>query len=358
MAKIISFQSMKSDLDFKTEKVDFSKDSVLFQEGDTGGDLFFLKKGLIEIYQIRDEEEIILAQIGPGEVIGSLTFLTDEKRFASARALTDIETEVVYQKNVSGLIKSIPPWLETVIKDFVLRIQHMNRKYRDARKLISKYDAQKRSRLNLSKQVANGVNVMAYMMPSTNDSNPPDKIELSFLCARLAKIIGQKEQNIMQILKVFEQVDLIKVERKGAQKLISENDLLSLQNYVEYINQTNILYQRSNNQLLNSDDHRVLLGISKIAKFLNYDPYTRVEMSLDRLEDCFNKVQVGSINWPTVFKAEKLLVVEIDKSEKTKIIKFKPIEVARFIQYDIARQRFENSNIELEEAQIQSLLAY
>ena len=51
-------------------------------------------------------------------------------------------------------------------------------------------------------------------------------------------------------------------------------------------------------------------------------------------------------------------MVEIDKSEKTKIIKFKPIEVARFIQYDIARQRFENSNIELEEMNIQSSLAY
>ena len=170
MAKIISFKNMKSDLDFKTEKVSFTKDTVLFQEGDPGGDLFFLKKGLIEIYQVRDDEEIPLTQIGPGEVIGSLTFLTEEKRFACARAITDIETEVVYQKNVSGLIKSIPPWLETVIKDFVLRIQNMNRKYRDARKLISKYDVQKRSRLNLSKQVANGINVMAYMMPSVEDS--------------------------------------------------------------------------------------------------------------------------------------------------------------------------------------------
>jgi len=151
---------------------------------------------------------------------------------------------------------------------------------------------------------------------------------------------------------------LIKIQRKGSQKLISENDLLSLQSYVEYIEKTNILYERSNNQLLDSEDHRVLLGMSKIAKFLNYDPYTRIEMSLDRLEDCFSKVQAGSLKWGTVFKAEKLLVVEIDKSEKTKIIKFKPIEVARFIQYDIARQRFENSSIEFEEMNIQSSLAY
>ena len=115
MAKIISFQSMKSDLDFKTEKVNFSKNTVLFQEGDPGGDLYFLKKGLIEIYQVRDDEEISLTQIGPGEVIGSLTFLTEEKRFASARALSDVETEVVYKKNVTGLIKSIPTWLETCL---------------------------------------------------------------------------------------------------------------------------------------------------------------------------------------------------------------------------------------------------
>jgi len=358
MAKIISFQSMKSDLDFKTEKVNFSKNTVLFQEGDPGGDLYFLKKGLIEIYQVRDDEEISLTQIGPGEVIGSLTFLTEEKRFASARALSDVETEVVYKKNVTGLIKSIPTWLETVIKDFVLRIQNMNRKYRDARTLIREYDAKKRSRLNLSKQVANGISVMAYMMPTSDDRKPQATVELNFLCTRLAKILGQKEQAISQVLKVFEQVDLIKIQRKGSQKIISENDLLSLQSYVEYIEKTNILYERSNNQLLDSEDHRVLLGMSKIAKFLNYDPYTRIEMSLDRLEDCFSKVQAGSLKWGTVFKAEKLLVVEIDKSEKTKIIKFKPIEVARFIQYDIARQRFENSSIEFEEMNIQSSLAY
>ena len=88
MAKIISFKDLKTDLDFKTENVKFTKDTVMFNEGDPGGDLYFITKGLVEIYQIRDGEEIHLTQIGPGEVIGSLTFLTEEERFACARART------------------------------------------------------------------------------------------------------------------------------------------------------------------------------------------------------------------------------------------------------------------------------
>ena len=234
----------------------------------------------------------------------------------------------------------------------------MNRKYRDARKLISEYDVKKRSRLELSKQVANGVNVLAYMVHSRDEVARSKKIELSFICSRLSKILNKKEQVVAQVLKVFEQVDLIRIERKGNQKILRESDLLSLQSYVEYIDRTNILYERSNNKLLDNEDHRVLLGLSKIARFLNYDPHSLVEMSLGRLEDCFNKVQTGGIKWSTVFKAEKLTVIEIDKSEKTKIIKFKPIDVTRLVQYDIARQRYEDSNVEMEDVDIESSLAY
>jgi CRP-like cAMP-binding protein len=59
----------------------------LFDEGDEGGSLFFIETGAVEIYKaIRPGVDRVLSTVGPGSVLGELSFLDGSRRSAGARA--------------------------------------------------------------------------------------------------------------------------------------------------------------------------------------------------------------------------------------------------------------------------------
>jgi len=72
----------------RTEK--FSKDEIIFFEGDKGEKFFFLIEGLVKIYKSADNDrEIVLRHIRPGEMFGEVILFESEFYPVSATALRD-----------------------------------------------------------------------------------------------------------------------------------------------------------------------------------------------------------------------------------------------------------------------------
>ena len=60
--------------------------TLLFKEGDKGGDTYIITKGEVEVFRLRNEREWQLAVGGAGEILGAMTATTQGPRTASARA--------------------------------------------------------------------------------------------------------------------------------------------------------------------------------------------------------------------------------------------------------------------------------
>ena len=53
----------------KIEDREFTPGKLIFSSGDPGGDLLFIDEGQVEIFNVKDDRDIRLTLMGPGEII-------------------------------------------------------------------------------------------------------------------------------------------------------------------------------------------------------------------------------------------------------------------------------------------------
>ena len=70
------------------QEIRWKRGNVIFLEGDTGDELFIIKKGIVKIYRYNDKKEIILAIFGPGDFFGEMAIIQPSlNRSAAAETL-------------------------------------------------------------------------------------------------------------------------------------------------------------------------------------------------------------------------------------------------------------------------------
>ena len=81
----------------------------LFQQGDKGSSLFVVRSGRIQLL-VTDHagQEIVLAELGPGEVFGELSVLDGLPRTATARAVEDGVLLSLDRDDLVALVRRIP----------------------------------------------------------------------------------------------------------------------------------------------------------------------------------------------------------------------------------------------------------
>jgi len=72
----------------------FAAQTVIFNEGDPGDGVYFVKNGLVEIAGLVCGNRRILSQLGPGEIFGEMAVIEHRPRSATATAAKD--TDVYY----------------------------------------------------------------------------------------------------------------------------------------------------------------------------------------------------------------------------------------------------------------------
>jgi CRP-like cAMP-binding protein len=91
--------SEKDQLDGVIERMEFSSGDTIMTEGESGGALYLLRSGSVEILRDNKGQQQLLRTVYEGALIGELTFLTDEPATANAVAS---KNSVVYKMNRSG----------------------------------------------------------------------------------------------------------------------------------------------------------------------------------------------------------------------------------------------------------------
>ena len=110
-------------------RLKYKKGDLIIKEGDYGISIYKIIQGKVEIFNESDEEEISLATLGSGEVVGEMTFLSrvTERRSASVRALEDTELEVWDPARISKEYEQMPPIIRHIADQALKRLIRMNR---------------------------------------------------------------------------------------------------------------------------------------------------------------------------------------------------------------------------------------
>ena len=188
----------------------------LFSQGDPGGDLLFIEAGTIEIFITKNDQDVVLAQMGAGEVIGVMTFLTRDTRLASARAITSARIKKISSTQITRTVAAFPKWLNIVLKEFVGRIQEMNRLYSETLISLKKARETQITPLFIGTQIAASLPVISKYTKTAFGA--VDGVLLADASSTLQTLLNQPKEVIESILAIFMETDLLPVIADGERK--------------------------------------------------------------------------------------------------------------------------------------------
>lgn len=317
----------------------YSAGETIFSQGDPGGDLLFIESGVVEIFMMKNNQEISLAQMNQGEIIGVMTFLTRDTRLASARALVATKIKKIPSQHVQKYIHTFPRWLKIVLKEFVGRINEMNRKYSETIMELKKAKELQITPLFLATQLASGCSIIAQASAKSKDGR-----ELVFyddIVAAAQLMLNQPKKMVESLMEIFEVSDLLTFDSDLGKKQHAF-DRKTFQNLIVFTQFVRDSGQGQTRKILkaglSATDKKVLRGLARylIAKSNPIDKAGVV--MIDDLGSDFDKLAGIKYSHDSVIKVSKTGVLTL-KEDAPRSISLIPCVVLTTIACIEAMQR-------------------
>lgn len=100
--------------------------NTLIKEGELSHSMYWVQSGTLIVTKKQGNEEIVLEQINAGELVGEISFLDQQPRSATVRAISDCELIQIPFESMETIFKSQPKWLEILVKTLAERLRQAN----------------------------------------------------------------------------------------------------------------------------------------------------------------------------------------------------------------------------------------
>ncbi|MFK7823551.1 MAG: Crp/Fnr family transcriptional regulator [Oligoflexales bacterium] len=107
------------------------KGQLLFKEGDKSDGMFLLRAGELLVFLEKDGEEIQLAKIAPGGMIGEMALFDSQPRSASVKASQRSDVTHITQADFNKLMKQIPKWFTSLMGTLSNRLRTTNHRVQE-----------------------------------------------------------------------------------------------------------------------------------------------------------------------------------------------------------------------------------
>jgi CRP/FNR family transcriptional regulator, cyclic AMP receptor protein len=98
------------------ERKTFQEGDVLFKEGDDGTHALIIQSGEVEIVVNADQDEqVVLAIVGAGGIIGEMALLEQNNRMATARAITGGSSIIVSNQVFNIKLQKADPFIRGLL---------------------------------------------------------------------------------------------------------------------------------------------------------------------------------------------------------------------------------------------------
>ncbi|MBT3275767.1 MAG: GGDEF domain-containing protein, partial [Spirochaetales bacterium] len=119
MAEVMELKKVEIFSDLDTDEIrelasslrrqSLSKDEVLFNEGDSGSELFIVESGSLGVrVKTQDGTDLDVAEFGPGDFFGEMSIFEQEPRSATCYARSDSDLLSLHEKELLNLIENSP----------------------------------------------------------------------------------------------------------------------------------------------------------------------------------------------------------------------------------------------------------
>jgi CRP/FNR family cyclic AMP-dependent transcriptional regulator len=113
-----------------SDKKILKKDEVLLHEGEQSSNMYWVSSGKLVVTRQRGAGAVTLGHIGPGELVGEMSFLDGEPRSATVTAVTDCELVEVPRLVFEDVIRKQPVWFQGLLRILTDRLRKINQRIR------------------------------------------------------------------------------------------------------------------------------------------------------------------------------------------------------------------------------------
>ena len=306
----------------------------IFSEGEQGGSMFFIKEGEVEIYTHRDGKDVILSIMKSGEVMGTLTCITNANRLASARAKTKVVLTSVSHEKISGLIAKLPKWVSIVLKDFTQRLQHMNKVYTEALAKLEKARESQISLLYTSSQFAGAISTCAedkhVLLDEIKGLLPNTILEY---CEGM---LGRPKEELEAIFKIFVSCGMItlKIEQEKKRKFFTTENAQKIKDFCYFVQQTQ---RKKIKRILNTNfrnkELRIIGSMIRYVEILDKPLEKQVNLKVSDLSANLEKKVGQKFDRQALSAAKSLGLVKIEGERENVAVSFIPKDLSHTITH-------------------------
>lgn len=124
------------------ERRTFPKGTVIFKEGDKGGEAYLIQQGRVRIFKTIAGKRITIGVVKPFEVFGELALIDDGARMAAAMAEEDTTCLVLSKATIRDMLDCAPAGLTNLLQSLIATMRVMGEELAQARAQISELGGQ------------------------------------------------------------------------------------------------------------------------------------------------------------------------------------------------------------------------
>ncbi|MGE5545791.1 MAG: Crp/Fnr family transcriptional regulator [Solirubrobacterales bacterium] len=118
------------------ERRTFAKGTVIFREGDKGGEAYLVQQGAVRIFKSVGGRRITLGTCKPFQIFGEMALIDDAPRMAAAETVEDTVCLVVSKATIRDMLDLAPPGLTNVLNSLIATMRIMGDELASARAQI------------------------------------------------------------------------------------------------------------------------------------------------------------------------------------------------------------------------------
>ena len=167
---------------------------LVFQKGSPSRSLLLVEVGMLEVFDRAVGEDVVLAAIGPGEVVGEVGFIDGQARTHNVRARGDCRLRRLTRERLLDLVKDDPQLFAKLMIALARLVAQRFRAAVDELEPVRAFAASLREPEDLSGPAAAGFEELDAPLPEA-DPAEPDADEAVKLIKDVAKKGGKRKSS-------------------------------------------------------------------------------------------------------------------------------------------------------------------
>lgn len=259
-----------------------TRDHYLFREGDAPDAMYVVKSGKLAVVKSKQTSEIILAEIGPGAMVGEMAFFDNKPRSASVKAMKDSEVIALPYKALHAQFQNFPEWCKAIMRTVNNHLRNANQRIKELEKNDNSEDLFPPHTIN--KLVAI-LTLVAHKFGKYSEEDKGVVLGGNLLRNYTIQIFQEATHKMQKMMGVLSELQYIKLEDlgEGKQKIViyKMDDLFT---FVDWHNEF-LFKQEKDRVVIKEEEIKILNCIVHFAKKLPKNDKGLVKLNLSEMQN-------------------------------------------------------------------------